>query len=285
MAVREFKLVNGKGQEYSLMDIKNFALLTKPTGLGMEYKKEYAQVGNTFIETFSKIAQKKIQATVVFSNYDNYRNMVNFIALSDSLKLYYKVPYQDGVRQFYKSVSVELLDKSEIDDDGFLRESIRITSLSLWCEETQAIYRVQNQDGEMRWDFKWDSKFASYDARTLKYINKGHTDAQVKIELGSNIQNPIISLYIEGELYQSISIHTLINNYEKLIYSSKENEFEITKILEDGSKEDLFTLDTIDFESDNVIRIPKNMNCEIRLNADNNIEHAIVTIYTYYISV
>ena len=62
MAVREFKLVNGKGQEYSLMDIKNYALLTKPTGLGMEYKKEYAQIGNTFIETFSKIVQKKIQA-------------------------------------------------------------------------------------------------------------------------------------------------------------------------------------------------------------------------------
>ncbi len=285
MAVREFKLVNGKGQDYSLMDIKNYALLTKPTGLGMEYKKEYAQVGNTFIETFSKIAQKKIQATVVFSNYDNYRNLVNFIALSDSLRLYYKVPYKDGIRQFYKSVSVELLDKTEIDDDGFLRESIRLTSLSLWCEEIQTIYKVQNQDGEMRWDFKWDSKFASYDARSLKYINKGHTDASIRVELGRNILNPVISLYVEGELYQSVSINTLIDNYEKLIYSSKENEFEITKVLADGSTEDLFRLDTIDFENDNVIRIPKNMNCEIRLSADTNIDNAIVTIYSYYISV
>ena len=100
-----------------------------------------------------------------------------------------------------------------------------------------------------------------------------------------NILNPVISLYVEGELYQSVSINTLIDNYEKLIYSSKENEFEITKVLADGSTEDLFRLDTIDFENDNVIRIPKNMNCEIRLSADTNIDNAIVTIYSYYISV
>ena len=35
--VREFKLVNEKGQEYSLMDIENHALLTDPAGLGYEY--------------------------------------------------------------------------------------------------------------------------------------------------------------------------------------------------------------------------------------------------------
>ena len=29
--VREFKLVNEKGQEYSLMDIENYALLTEPS--------------------------------------------------------------------------------------------------------------------------------------------------------------------------------------------------------------------------------------------------------------
>lgn len=31
MSVREFKLVNEKGQEYSMMDIYNYCLFTEPT--------------------------------------------------------------------------------------------------------------------------------------------------------------------------------------------------------------------------------------------------------------
>ncbi len=285
MAIREFKLVNDKGQEYSFMDIKNYALLTKPTGLGMEFKKEYTQVGNTFIETFSKITQKKIQGTLIFSNYDNYRNLVDFINTSNLLKLYYKVPYKRGIRLFYKTVSIDLLDKTEIDEDGYIRESIRINSLSLWCEETQATYRIVNKDGEVRWDFKWDSKFASYDARSLVYINKGHVESAIRIEISNNVQNPVIRLFVDGEEKQIVRINTLINNHEKLVYSSKENEFEISRVLADGTKENLFSLDTIDFSQDNVIRIPKNVRCEIRLTADNNIKDAIATIYTYYVAV
>ena len=33
--VREFKLINEKGQEYSLMDIENYCLLTEPSRIGI----------------------------------------------------------------------------------------------------------------------------------------------------------------------------------------------------------------------------------------------------------
>lgn len=56
--VREFKLINEKGQEYSLMDIRNYCLLTEPSGLGYSYNREYEQLGNTFVETFRKIRTK-----------------------------------------------------------------------------------------------------------------------------------------------------------------------------------------------------------------------------------
>ena len=47
--VREFKLINEKGQEFSLMDIYNHTLLTEPSGLGYTYITEYQQLGDTFI--------------------------------------------------------------------------------------------------------------------------------------------------------------------------------------------------------------------------------------------
>ena len=41
----------------------------------------------------------------------------------------------------------------------------------VWYQKNQVIYEITALDDEIRWDFKWDSRFASYDVRDLKYIN------------------------------------------------------------------------------------------------------------------
>ena len=56
--VRKFKLINNLGQEYSLMDIENYCLLTEPNGLGYSYSTEYEQLGNTFITNLRRIEQR-----------------------------------------------------------------------------------------------------------------------------------------------------------------------------------------------------------------------------------
>ena len=131
-------------------------------------------------------------------------------------------------------------------------------------------------------DFKWDSKFINYDTRSLQYINNGHVEAPILIEINGHVINPKIELYIEGELYQTVTFTTEIAEYEKLLYGTKENEFYINKQNTDGTLESLFSLDVIDFENDNVIRLPINKSCELRLSADNEIQNAQVTILAYY---
>lgn len=84
--VREFRLINEKGQEFSLMDIYNYCLLTDPNGLGYAYTTEYQQIGNTFIENFRQIQQGQINGTVNFMNYDNFTSFANFIEGAESLK-------------------------------------------------------------------------------------------------------------------------------------------------------------------------------------------------------
>ena len=70
--VREFKLINEKGQEFSLMDIYNHTLLTEPSGLGYTYITEYQQLGDTFISNLRNIQQGQISGTLNFINYENY---------------------------------------------------------------------------------------------------------------------------------------------------------------------------------------------------------------------
>lgn len=280
--VREFKLVNEKGQEYSLMNINDYCLLTEPNGLGYSYSTEYEQLGNTFIANLRKVEQGQINGTVNFLKYDNYKSFIDFIESAEKLKFSYKIPFEQGVKEYFKDVEIQSLSKSEIQTNGLISELITFDCLSLWYEENTVIYTIEPLTNEIRWDFRWDSRFTDYDSRNLTYINKGHVEAPVLIKMSGHLVNPKIELYIEGELYQTVAFNVEIAEYEKLLYGTKENEFYINRQKTDGIIESLFNLDVIDFENDNVIRLPTNKSCELKLTADNEVLNAQVTILAYY---
>lgn len=280
--VREFKLVNEKGQEYSLMDIYNHCLLTDPSGLGYSYSTEYEQLGNTFVTNLRKFEQGQISGTANFLSYDNYKNLVDFIEASESLRFSYKIPFQNGQREYFKDVQIQSISKTQKQTNGIISETVTFDCLSLWYEENTTTYTVEQLENEIRWDFEWDSRFSDYASRTLQYINQGHIEAPVYIEIDGNVVNPVIELYVDGELYQTVEVKTTIAQYEKLIYDTRENQFTIAKQNTDGTLQSLFSLDYINFENDNVIRIPKNKSCEIRLTADNEVLNAQLTIYPRY---
>lgn len=270
------------GQKYSLMDIYNYSLLTDPSGLGYSYSTEYEQLGNTFIANLRRIEKGQILGTVNFLNYDNYKNFVDFIESSETLKFAYKIPFKNGKKEYLKDVNIQSLTKTQKQINGVISESITFDCLSLWYEETITVYSMTSQANEIKWNFKWDSKFANYNVRRLNYINSGHTEAPIVVEMSGNLINPKIQLYVEGQLYQEVPFYVEILDYEKLLYGTKENDFYIKRQNSDGTYEDLFNLDVINPENDNVIRLPKNKSCELRLTADNDVLHAQVTIFAYY---
>ena len=100
--------------------------------------------------------------------------------------------------------------------------------------------------------------------------------------MDGHLVNPKIELYVEGELYQSVEITVEIAEYEKLLYGTRENDFYINRQKTDGTLESLFDLDYIDPANDNVIRLPKNKSCELRLTAENEVLNAKVTILPQY---
>lgn len=280
--VREFKLVNEKGQEYSLMDIENYCLLTEPDGLGYGYTTEYEQLGNTFITNLRRIEQGQISGAVNFLNYDNYKKLIDFIEQSESLKFSYKLPLKSGTKEYFKDVQIQNITKTEIQPNSVISETITFDCLSLWYEEKSAIFTIEPREDEIRWDFKWDSRFTGYNSRRLSFVNQGHIEAPILVEIEGGIANPQIDLYVDGQLYQSVTFTTNIQNYEKFLYGTKENDFYINKQNTDGTLTSLFNLDVINFNNDNVIRIPKNKSCELVLSADNTITNAQVTILVYY---
>lgn len=282
--VREFKLVNEKGQEYSLMDIEKNCLLTEPSGLGTSYSSEYERLGYSFIQSLRTFEQGQIQAQLNFINYDNYRNLVDFIENSEKLKLEYILPYKTGTKQYYKDIEINLLSKSEIQPNGVMTESITMDCLSLWYEKLNLTYNIIKDDIDnlILWDFIWDSKFNGSANSEINLVNTGHVEAPIELEISGRVINPYVVLSIEGQEYQRVTFNIEIGIYEKLLYGSKENNFYVLKQLEDGTTESLFKLDVIDFSNDNVIRIPKNKSCKLQIFAENEISDVKAMIYIYY---
>lgn len=281
--VREFKLINEKGQKFSLNDIYNYTLLTEPYGLGYTYITEYQQLGDSFISNLRNIKQGQINGTLNFINYENYNSFVNFVENSEKLKFGYKIPYSDGtVKEYFRDIQIQTLSKTQLQTNGILSETVVFDCLSLWYEENTVIYTIEKLTNEIRWDFRWDSRFTDYDSRNLQYINQGHVEAPVYIEMSGHLVNPKIELYVEGELYQTVEVTTEIAKYEKFLYDTRENQFFIGKQNADGTKTNLFSLDYIDFYNDNVIRLPKNKSCEIKLTSKNDVLNAKLTIYPRY---
>lgn len=281
--VREFKLINEKGQDYSLMDIYNHILLADPSGLGYSYSTDYQQLGNTFLINLRKMEQGQISGTANFLDYDNFKSFVDFVESSESLKFGYKIPYKDGsIKEYFKDVEIQNISKTQKQTNGIFSETVVFDCLSLWYEENTVIYTITPQENEIRWDFTWDSRFIDYDTRKLVYINNGHTEAPIEIAMEGHLVNPKIELYVEGQLYQTVEVTVEIQEYEKILYGTRENNFYIKKQKTDGTLEDLFDLDYIEPKNDNVVRLPKNKSCELRLTADNEVLNAQVTIFPQY---
>ena len=281
--IRNFYFENEKGKRIDCQKIDGGLFLYNVAGLGYEKNIEYEQIGNTFIQNDKKMVQNQKTGDLEFDNmtYDEYCNFVDFILKSESLKLIY-VPKTTNRIEYYRDIDFCKIEKSEEDDFNILTSPITIKCKSLWYRENKTIYDMREQQEEIRWDFEWDSKFTAYDIRSLEYINEGHVEAPIQIEIAGPVINPEIQLYVEGELYQKVPFNIEIEEYEKLLYGTKENDFYIRKQNTDGTLESLFNLDVIQFENDNVIRIPQNKSCELRLKADNEILNAQVTILTYY---
>lgn len=280
--VREFKLINDKGQEYSLMDIEGHCLMTEPTGLGYSYSTEYEQLGNTFVTNLRKIEQGKVTGQVNFLKYDNFKSLVDFIEYSDKLRLAYTIPYKSGAKTYYKDIQIQELTKSEIQPNGVMSETITFDALSLWYAENVFTYDMARQPQELRWNFRWDARFGDYSQRMVGFINDGHAPAPVEIKINGEVINPKISLKVNGETYQEVTFATTIEENETLLYGTKENDFYIYREAVDGTLTSLFDLDIINFANDNVIRLPKQKDCTLVLTSDNGVTNAQVKIYVYY---
>lgn len=238
--------------------------------------------GNIFINVLKKMNQNKFTGQVHFINYDNYLKLINFIEKSNKLKLKYIVPYSNESITYYRNVEISLLSKTEKGKDGILSETIEIDFTSLWYITESTEYEISKEDDEIRWDFRWDSRFLSNNSNAIEFDNNGHIPSRVLIEIEGYILNPIFKVEQDGKVLFELPINVTIEIGEKLIFSTIENNFFIKKVnMITNEETELYTLDNIDFDKDYILTLPKGKSI-LTILTDDILNQATVNIYTYY---
>ena len=283
MRVSEFYLINEKGQEYSLMDEKDYCLITDVGGLGYNYSANYQQLGNIFIQCLRTIEQGQINGQARFRNYDNFRKFVDFIESSTNLKFLYVVPLTNRRKEeYYKDVAIKSVSKPQIvDEDERLISDVIFDCLNLWYQDRETVYTIEKTEEELQWDFRWDVRFSDYTSRSIVFNNDGHVDAGIKIEMCDHLINPGFYISKNGEIIDSLVIPITIQQGEKLLYSSQDNDIYIMKQNVDKSLENLFKQEYIDLNNNNIFKFPQGT-FEITLIADNDIFNAKLNIFKGY---
>lgn len=150
---------------------------------------------------------------------------------------------------------------------------------SLWYEAQEWVATIDSVSNELRWNFKWNPLFASYDNRNIIFENKGHTEAPFKLELNGEVVNPKISILENEIVVKSLDLTGLtIQDGEKFVYNTKDTEQSIYKEAS-GTKTNLFSFLNPNFI--NFYKLRKGVS-KIRLEADGEITSGKLIIYVQY---
>ncbi len=255
--IRNFYFENEIGERIDCQKIDGDLFFYNVSGLGYEEEIEYMQVGNSFIPNKKNIKQNQITGDLEFYNltYDEYCKFVDFIIRATSLKLIY-IPKKKNRTEYYRDIDLFKIDKAEEDEYNILTCPISMNAKSLWYEENETIYNIASQPNEMRYDYRWDSRYTTYNKRSVIYNNVGHVEAPIKVEIDGYAVNPQIQVLVDNKIVDSITIPITIAEYEKLLYSSKTGEIYIKRQKTDGTTESLFKKQYIDINKNNIFRLP-----------------------------
>lgn len=280
MKVRRFLLENEKGQQFRLDSLNEGCFLVSPTNFGYSYNIDFVQLGFDFIENNRKIKQNNPKGTLYFKSYDKVTEFVNYIESSTSLKWLYIIPYETGEKTYYRDVTIVELAKTE-KTGRWLSCPVEFAGKSLWYEQNEIIFKIETYEDEMRYPYTWNSRYINYNSRDIQFNNKGHVEAPLQVEIDGFVQNPTISILVDDEEYASIKVPITINEYEKLLYSSKMGEIYIQKQNTDGTKENLWKKEYIDIKNQNIFKLPIGAS-EIRLTANDDVLNAKLTVFPRY---
>ena len=280
MKVRRFILENEKGQQFRLDNLDEGCFLTSPSELGYAYNIDFVQLGNEFIENNRRIEQKKPKGTLYFKTYDKVKEFGDFVERSKNLKWLYIIPFEKEEKTYYRDVSIIKLEKTE-KSGRWLACSAEFAGLSLWYEQNETIFKIETYEDEMRYNYRWNSRYIDYNTRAIQFDNRGHVEAPIQVEIDGFVQNPTITVLVDDEEYAVSKFQSRLMNLKNFYIQAKQERYTYKNKTQMEQKK-IYGKKNILILQNKIFSNYQYGVSEIRLTAEDDVLNAKLTIFPQY---
>ena len=272
--MRLMKLVSNIG-EVDLNSRTNF--FNRPQGFGFSFANQYFRSGNSQSVIESIIELPSFAGDIVFwrrpTQHADFEAFVDYIANSEWLQLH----YQPADTQYFVPITIELMSKGEIEENGMLTCPILIRALKPWQLTTTlpSIEIKQIAGGGKTYTYSYPFTYASSDSVHCYYFVRGHFSAGVSAIIVGACVDPVLKGTVNGIEVFNMTIHLELEAGDVLQYMNVDGEENVT--LNGTSVVDELNLSKRIFD-----KLPNGKNVKISLSATTGTPAAVITVYEFY---
>lgn len=246
--VRQFKLINGNGQEYDMT--RPDALFHDPDGLGWGTERTVNRLGMTYIGINEKEIHQSPSGEMVFRTYEEYGRFLSFCQ-QGGLVLCYK-----PIETWYYCECLISIQKSEIQwENNHLICPVQFTLLSYWYERVIA---QTGQQGESESEKQYAYTYSyQYGAGTSNVFNIDcDLPSYYRLQIMGEATNPSWRLVVNGEIVKTGKVNVSISSNQKLVVNTNPKEVCIDRYNKNGTLiNSVYGLS--DFSTDRLFSLPK----------------------------
>lgn len=231
---RKFKLLNGKGDEYTLTE-KNFKVFgANPQGLGYSKTLSSIRLGDESFIYYQLFNLDDINIELMFyddalsDKYQKYFEFVNFVSLKP-LYLLYQRP--NSFTWFRRRVEIGSLNKTEVNnEDSILHCPMVLSCLSFWEDENKNVINsddVSLENGKI-YPIEYPIVYGQDSLSNMQLVSVGLLESPLEITIDGTVTDPMYILYNENN--QIYGRGRFIGTFDKVYVNSRESEEEIQLI-------------------------------------------------------
>lgn len=239
----KFYIENEKGERIDLQDDEKYCLAENIKGLGLNINNTYTHVGDYFTNDSTEDTQKVIEFDANFfftggvSAFDKEQIVSDFLVRADRLYFVY-IPEREEEAEY--RCEVELGAYTQGYKDGFLSYPVKLNAITLFYKDNIVTLDVDRTAGEKRYTFNYAATYNDYESRSVEIKPGNQVDVAFDLEIYGYTANPGFDIYENEIKVRSMTFPVVVEEGQKIFYSSRDADLRVQLIDENGVATNLF---------------------------------------------
>ena len=239
------------------------SFMADPQGLGVKVKIDSFEVERAFFIESVKLESAEISGKLYFKDYAQFSDFAAFIGCvetTEPLRLYYSTadgqPDFNGIDEWYKSVLVKELKKSEIDvKTGTLICDVKFAVLSRWKKDKVITLELSPFGQALTYPYIYPYYYGGQQNIAAVIDNAGNLPTHCTVKIEAETDTPLFRLIRNGEVIEQARYNVYIRAGSRMIVNSDPAAQE-AGLYTGANREDVYYLGERDYTYSNFITIP-----------------------------